>query len=323
MSVIIESTRYNNLVQRLTAILGNSSVSSPTTGYGQSINVDSFGVVGSRNQNDLSLVNKISEDQFRKLYIDLVRCRVHQIGAEEFNINSFVIGDYNTNKESTDKIQESYTQGLENLMSEIEVDKFEMDIATQSVIEQLTESSRFRNISGSWNGTLSHIFTVEFESAEDRRHFFNTGGEIRFSAELDYNSSQDKTLKWKTLLNNIGVITFKANRTFSNAGVGSGRNIGNYQLTGSYQLIYRSTGLGTYSGNAYEIYALQNSDNKIQFRIYFADTESERIDENVFGDLTSTVEYARAEGTVNINGIDTDTIIFDKPILSTTISNLA
>lgn len=322
MSVIIESTRYNNLVQRLTAILGNSVTSSPTTGYGETFNVNAFGVVGSRNQTDLSNVNKITDEQFRNLYIDLVRCRVHQIGASEFDIESFVVGNYATNKESTDKIQESYIQGLEALMSQIETDKFEIDIATQSVIESLTESSRFQSTSGSWNRTLSHIFTVNFENAEDRRHFFNSGGEIRFSANIDYNFTQDKTLKWKTLLNNIGVVSFKANSTFSNAGVGSGRNIGNYQLTGSYQLVYRNTGLNPYSGNAYEIYALQNSTTEIQFRIYFADTDNERIDENVFGDLTSTIEYARAEGTVNINGIDTDTVIFNKPITSTTISTL-
>lgn len=325
MSVVIESTRYNNLVQRLSAILGNSTTGSPTNGYGQLLNIDPFGVVGSRNQTDLSNVDKIDDSQFRNLYIDLVRCRVHQIGAAAFSVDPFVIGDYETNQSSTDKVQESYIQGLENLMANIESDKFDIDIATQATIESLTSSNRAQSLLGPWNGTLSHIVTVNFNSVEDRRHFFNSGGEIRFSADLDYTGSQDKTLKWQTLLNNMGVISFKANNTISNAGSGSSSNTGNYQLTASYQLVYRNNGLNPYSGNAYEIYALQNSSTQLQFRIYFADTDPEtgdRIDEDVFGDLTSTIEYARADGTVDINGEIFDTVIFDNPVNSTTVSSL-
>lgn len=325
MTVVIESTRFNNLVQRIVAILGNSTNTLPTTGYGESINVDPFGVTGSRNQTDLSNVDKIDDEQFRNLYIDLVRCRVHQIGAAAFSIDPFVVGNYETNQSSTDKVQESYIQGLETLMTQIETDKFEIDVATQADIVALTSSSRLESLQGPWNGTLSHIFTVNFNSIEDRRHFFNSGGEIRFSADLAYTGSQDKTLKWQTLLNNTGVVSFKANSTLSNASVGSGSNTGNYQLTASYQLIYRNTGLNPYSGNAYEIYALQNSSTQLQFRIYFADTDPETgfaIDEDVFGDLTSTVEYARADGTVDINGELFDTVVFNNPVNAVTISSL-
>jgi hypothetical protein len=255
----------------------------------------------------------------------LVRCRVHQIGAAAFSVDPFVVGDYETNHSTTDKVQESYIQGLETLISNIETDKFDIDIATQATVETLTSSSRPQSLQGPWNGTLSHIFTVNFNSVEDRRHFFNSGGEIRFSADLAYTGSQDKTLKWQTLFNNMGVVSFKANNTVSNAGSGSGSNTGNYQLTSSYQLVYRNTGLNPYSGSAYEIYALQNSSTQIQFRVYFADTDPETgfaTDEDVFGDLTSTIEYARADGTVDINGEIFDTVIFDNPVNSSTVSSL-
>jgi hypothetical protein len=326
MSVVIESTRYNNLVQRIVAILGNSTTVDPTTGYGTTFNVDPFGVTGSRNQINLANVDKIDSDNFKNLYIDLVRARVHQIGASAFSVEPFVVGDYRTNLSNTDKIQEAYTQGLENLMTQIETDKFEIDIASQAEIDPLTSSSRLQGVSGSWNGTLTHIFTVNFSSAADRRHFFNTGGEIRFSANLNYTGIEDKTLKWQTLLNNIGVVSFKANSTFSNAGSGSGRNLGNYQLNSSYQLVYRTDGLspylGPYSGNAYEIYALQNSDTQIQFRVWFIDNDIGTIDENILGDLTSTVEYARADGVVDINGVEYATVVFTGSVTASTISNL-
>lgn len=322
MSVVIESARYNNLVQRIVAVLGNSTTGNPQTGYGSTITVDPFGVTGSRNQINLANADKIDSDNFRNLYIDLVRARVHQIGSSAFSIQPFVVGDFSTNQANTDKVQESYVQGLENLMTQIETDKLEIDVATQAEIDPLTSSTRLQSVSGPWNGTLSHIFTVNFGSIDERRHFFNSGGEIRFSANLAYTGSQDKTLKWRILLTNMGVISFKANRTFSNAGSGSGSSIGNYQLTGSYQLVYRNTGLSPYSGSAYEIYALQNSTTQLQFRVYFADTDSETVDENVFGDLTSTIQYARADGVVDINGIEYPTIVFDRPITAANISNL-
>lgn len=325
MPLVIESTRYNNLVQRLVAILGNSTISLPTEGYGQTVTVDPFGVVGSRNQTDLTNVDKIDDEQFKKLYIDLVRCRVHQIGAGTFSIDPFVVGDFTANQSSTDKVQESYIQSLETLMTQIETDKFEIDVATQADIVALTSSSRPESLQGSWNGTLSHIITVGFVSAEDRRHFFNSGGEIRFSADIEYTGSQDKTLKWQQDLAAMGAVTFKADSTFSNTGEGTASSIGNYQLTASYQLVYRNTGINPYSGSAYEIYALQNSSTEIQFRIYFADTDPEtgdRIDENVFGDLTSTVEYVKANGIVDINSEVVNTVVFDKPISTSIISSL-
>ena len=331
MSVVIESARYNNLVQRIVAVLGNSTTGNPQTGYGSTITVDPFGVTGSRNQINLANADKIDSDNFRNLYIDLVRARVHQIGSSAFSIQPFVVGDFSTNQANTDKVQESYVQGLENLMTQIETDKLEIDVATQAEIDPLTSSTRLQSVSGPWNGTLSHIFTVNFGSIDERRHFFNSGGEIRFSANLTYTGSEDKTLKWQTLLSNIGVVSFKAVTTFSNAGTGSGSNIGNYQLTGSYQLVYRNTGLSPYSGNSYEIYALQNSATQIQFRVWFRDDDAggpivnpddTPVDENVLGDLTSTIEYVRADGVVDINGTEYTTVVFDRPVTVATVSNL-
>ena len=325
MFVLIESTRFNDIVQRIVAILGTATNAIPSTGYGSSVTVDPFGVTGSRNQINLANVDKISADDFTNLYIDLVRARVHQIGAASFTVDPFVIGDYNENQGATDKIDELYTNALETLIGDIETDQFEIDIPTQAVIESLSFSERPQSLLGPWNGTLSHIFTVEFTSEQDRRHFFNSGGEIRFQAALDYTGSQDKTLKWQQDLNDQGIISFKANETFSNAGIGSGSGFGNYQLTGSYQLVYRNTGINPYSGSAYEIYALQNSPTELQFRVSFADTDPEggfATDENVFGDISSTVEYARANGVVDINGIEYTTVVWDNTLSTTLVSNL-
>lgn len=325
MSIAIESTRYNNLLQRLSVILGNSTTASPTNGYGQTLTVSTTPLIGSRNQSNLTNVNKIDADQYKNLYIDLVRCRVHQIGASAFTINPFVVGDFTVNQASTDKVEETYIQGLESLMTQIETSKFDIHIPTQANIQALTSSTRLNSTSGSWNGTRVHIFTVNFASAVSRRHFFNSGGQVRISANLAYTGTQDKTVKWRSILSNMGVISFAANRTFSNAGVGQNSVIGNYQLTSTYQLVYRNIGLSPYTGNAYEIYALQPSTTQIQFRVFFADTDPEaapKIDENVLGDLTSTAQLARPDGAVTINGTSYSTVVFSDTITATTTTPL-
>ena len=331
MPTTIEASRFNTLVQRLQSVLGTSSTGTPQVGYGSTFSVDT--VTGSRNQIDLSVVDKVSEEAFVNLYTDLVRCRVHQVGTGAFTIDPFVVGDYLTNGISTDKIEETYITGLESLMTSIETDKFEIDIASQANIDNLRNSSgspitsfRAESVRGPWNGTISHIFSVTFGSALQRRHFFNAGGEVRFSASNAYTGSQSKSINWRNLLTAMGVVTFKADRTFSNNAVGIGSLIGNYQTTGSYQLVYRNSGTSPYSGNYYEIYARSVSDTELQFRVWFRDIDPEappQIDEDVFGDLESKIELAIPDGSVNINGTDVDTVVFAGSIVGTQTTSLA
>lgn len=323
MPTTIEASRFNTLVQRLQTILGNSGTVAPTNGYGE--NVNAITVTGSRNQTDLSIVDKVTNEIFSALYIDLVRCRVHQIGAVAFTIDPLVVGDYDTNGLSTDKVEEIYITNLETLMTSIETDKFEMDVATQADIDNLFNSSglpitstRLESVRGPWNGTISHIFSVTFNTPQERRHFFNAGGEIRLSASNDYSGSQQKSNNWKSLLSGMGVISFKASSSFSNNLTGTGTSIGNYQINSTYQLVYRNSGTSPYSGNYYEVYARNVSDTQLQFRVWFRDIDPEsapRIDEDVFGDLESKIELAIPNGTVNIEGTEYETVVFTGNII--------
>lgn len=322
----ITSTRFNNLQQRIAAIMGTSTTVAPTTGYGNSVR--SATVVGVSDVNDITTANKIDDIQYRNLYIDLIRARVHQAGSSSVTIDPYVVGDYLTNTTNTDKIEETYTSNLESLMTTIEANKFDIDIASQATIQNLEdnvgtpiESVRLESVSGSWNGTLTHIFTVEFVNAQSRRHFFNAGGEIRFGASISWPFSQTKTTDWINLLNAMGTISFKADQTFSNAGVGSGTFVGNNNLTSTYQTCYTQTG-GVYTGASYIISALESTTSKIQFRVSFQDLTSENVDENVFGDLSSTIQTAVPDGTASINGVTYDTVVYNDIITGDNISEL-
>lgn len=329
MATVILASRFNQLRDNVNKILGISSVSTPTYGYGQIINdVD---VIGSRTS--VANADKITAQQYRNLYIDLVRVRVHQVGISAISLEPFVIGNYDVNTINTDKVEESYINNLESLASSIDNDRFLIDVATQADVNTLinlvgnpVNSSRILSIQGPWNGTIEHIFDVNFIDSTSRRHFFNTGGQIRLSANVDYTGTQSKTITWKNAVSAMGTISLTANRSYSNASVGFGTNIGNYQLTSSYQLCYRQTAGGVYSNNFYEVRALSLDDKTVRIKVNFIDGQplntSTGIDEPVLGDFYSSVQLLTANGSANINGVNTNTVVYSDTVTGTLQSTL-
>lgn len=316
MSTSITAQRYNDLRTLVNKILGVSDVSTPDYGYGQAFTTSP--VVGDFDANPTT-VDKITAEQYEQLYFDLIRIRVHQIGAAATTINPYVEGGFETNP-SADKIEESYIQSLETLAANIETDRFLIDFPTQASETTLKNtlsnpivSTRSNSQQGNWNGTLTHIVKVTFADAATRRHFFNAGGEIRFTAEVDYAGSQRKAVDWQDEMAAMGTISFRANETVSNNAVGTGFSVGSLNLTSTYQLCYDKSGGSNYIRNHYYIDALQLNDREIQFRIRFLDGRPNDltwgIDEPVEGDFTSRLFVLQPDGQATINGTATDTVI--------------
>jgi len=197
-------------------------------------------------------------------------------------------------------------------MTTVENNKFTAD-ATQVSIENAITSSR----ATPWNGTITHEFTVTFGSADNRRHFFNSGGEIWFTAELT-GGTTSKDTDWATILTNMGTIKFAYTSTTS-TGTGTGTTVGNFDLDGTYQTIFTKAGSASvYAENEYEIRARQDSASVIRFQVRFEDNDTgdqqpandtgaggddgpdpagPGEDENVGGTLTSTIRQRRATGS--------------------------
>ena len=328
MPTTILAERYNTLRNSVNLVLGISSSVTPQYGYGQGFNTTS--VTGSRAANDISNANTVSAQDYEDLYIDMIRARSHQVGAS-VAIDEFVVGDYDTNTVTTDKIEESYILGLESLATNLETDKFLVDPTHLEVTSvPLVSSTRYAS-EGTWNGTISHIFTMIFTTETERRHFFNTGGEIRLSASVDYTGSQAKTVDWQTILNAMGTTSFKATETVNNAGIGSNSNIGNYDLTNSYRLVYSRSGGSVYARNRYNIYAREyatgNTTSGIQFKVDFVDGAPNNttwgIDERVFGTFISNVQTARADSEITINGTLYPSVLIETDPTGAIISNLS
>lgn len=323
----ILASRYNNLRNSVNLVLGTSNALTPSYGYGQAFSTNS--VVGTRSVVDPVTADKVSAQDYEELYIDLIRTRSHQVGVA-VAIDEFVIGDYETNTTTADKIEEAYILGLESLATNIATDRFTVSPANLS-INNLPNASSTRPSIPTWSTIISHIFTITFTNATERRHFFNTGGEIRISASVDYTGSQAKTVDWRSILNLMGTISFKAENTISNAGVGTGSNIGNYDLTSSYQLIYSRTGGAVYANNEYRISAANSATgdatSAITFKVEFIDglpnNTATGIDEVVLGTFNSTVQTATPDSQVTINGTVHDAVVIDTLPVGTVVRPLS
>ena len=162
----ITAARLNNLQSRIELILGTGS---GTNGYGQAIS-----------SSQVNNTQVVDADHINNIYADMIKARIHQVGVTETGIRE-VIEDLNTIAEETSQQvsstgatasdAEGAKKGIadyESLMTQIETDKFNLH-PSQAVLEPKLTSTR----TATWNGLIFHIFTVTFNDADQRRHYFN------------------------------------------------------------------------------------------------------------------------------------------------------
>jgi len=284
----INAADYNGLQSRIENILGNGS---GTSGYGQSVS-----------SAQVSVGDTVTAAQMDAARTDMDKAKAHQTGSNT-SLGNIAVGDIigaDASGADIDSLTET-TKGFNDYLAEmttIESDKLLID-ATQASTEAATSSQR----TSAWNGTITHSFTVTFNDADHRRHFFNSGGQIWFDATLT-GGSGSKDTDWQTILSNMGTIKFDYTATTA-TGTGTGSAIGNYDLTSTYQTIFTKSGsAAVYAENEYEIRAKENSTTVIEFEVRFEDNDAgdqtgsgPAQDENVGGTLDSTIRQRRATGS--------------------------
>ena len=303
----ITAAQYNGIQSRVNTVMGTGS---STNGYGQTLT-----------SGQVSVGQTITAEHFDDLRTDINKANNHQSGSNA-NIGNIAVGQVigadasGTNVSSLTVTDEGFND-YETAVGVIETNKLLIDGGNSSVEAAIT-SQRTTAWGGGGGGVVNHEFTVTFGSADQRRFFFNSGGEIRFSASLS-GSSGSKYNDWLTMLSNMGTIKFGYTATTS-TGSGTGSSIGNYDLTGAYQVIFQKDGTGVYAENQYEIQARQDSTTILRFNVRFEDNDlgdqqpvgpqgvdpnpaGPPIDENVTGTLTSTIQQLRATGSnVSVTG---------------------
>ena len=283
----ITAARFNNLQARIATVMGTGG---GAEGYGQELSSSPV----------LTSADVFASDM-SNLYVDMTKARFHQVGGLPSEIETIVRGDLIIDDISAPFDTKSFA-AFENLMIDIEADKYLLSTnALTAKVENGLTSSR----TTAWNGAVTHKFVVQFASANDRRYFFNAGGEIRLTSNVS-GGTQAKSADWRLILSNVGVVKFNYTST-SSTGTGTGTAIGNYDLTSTRQKIFSKVGsdvAAAYAENEYNIYARELNSSEIEFEVIFfdADAGDPNFDENVDGTTTSTVQHLRAAGQyVDVN----------------------
>ena len=292
----ITAARINNLQSSIALILGTGS---GQNGYGQAVTS-----VPVNNTGDV-----VEAADMNAIYADILSARVHQVGPGDIGIAE-VIQNLNTVAEATSSFvndagepavdPDGFKKGIidfETLMTQVQADKAVLH-TSQAALEPAISSSR----TSVWNGLIFHEVAITFASEDARRFFFNTGSQLRISAN-NTGASTPKGLDWNQLCIQAGTIKFSAESTVSSTG--GGTSVGNYDLTPTYQDIYQKIGSGTYSavyaGNIYTVKARSDIPTRIIFRIEFNDVVFDNnSDNNVDGRLESTLQHYRATGDVTV-----------------------
>lgn len=145
----------------------------------------------------------------------------------------------------------TYQSSIPTNIATLDTNRLLSNITQMTVSSVLTSS-----ISTPWSGTITHVFTINFGTADAARYFFNSGGQIRFSG-TNIGGSTGSAVAWAALFAAMGTIKLDSNTTtYTGTGGTITNNIGYYGLTTAYQQIfihYGSGGSYYYSGIYYSI----------------------------------------------------------------------
>jgi len=281
--------------------------------------------------------------QVNELKTDIDKVRTHQIGSATFvdhagtnftlattvaETDLIVAGAVDGNENPIEDTTNKSINDFDNAVSQIETDALLVDVATQTTLNtNAASSSRTTN----WSTAVYFEFTVTFANANQRRYFFNTGGEIQIESSLVDNGTA-KSQNWKTMIENAGIVHFNYNSTYiepGKSGSASG-SIGNSNLTANYQQIFNKAGSDVYAENDYKIEAkvvlggAQTADQAsvLNFKVSFLDDDTGDppivpvpqggieggVDEPVGGTLETFVYERKTSGSVTLNSPTYNTV---------------
>jgi len=314
----ILAAQFNTLQNRVEQLLGNGF---SDFGYGQPVASSLINPPTNFGEAD---ADNITVQDINNLRNDLAKIYRHQNGSNlpigEFTSNDIIGADQSaTGVTVTDDPSDPdgffYTyensnplKGINDIISFVstaEADRF--IIATgQFALQTAFIDQRNTN----WNDVISSEFTISFENEDSRRHFFNSGGEIRFEGTVEIATSEGDSLSrdqgWQDMLQNVGVVRFGYNSVLQESGASSNGVtfpdgiIGNYDLTSDYKVVFRkNANSGDYSESFWQIEAKENfSPNEIQFKVTLRDEYDENTIEPITADLQFEYSYKIANGEV-------------------------
>jgi len=280
---LISAAEYNNIRNKIVAIIGPGSGQS---GYGQAIQSSTV------SQSDI-----ITALQWNSLRADIFNALVHQTDSTP---NIFTPSSGNLIQFGTSFPVTQY----DTLSDQAVTNKFNVGVDQFAIEGGSSTTGVVVSRSAQWQVEVTCTVTVNFTDAAQARYFFNSGGQIRFASSRSGGSSTEQNTSWTNLLNAAGTRAFGAITPTVNF----------YNLTNSYQPWFTSSSSSPYAANNYTLEALCNVANnstgtasQITFKATWVDGYVDPGDNPgdipdtpgiVDGTLTLTVNQRRAVGSL-------------------------
>ena len=105
----------------------------------------------------------------------------------------------------------------------------------------------------SWTSLIQCTVTATWPDANQARHFWNSGGQIRFTASRTGGTNNNQNNAWTGILSSAGTRSYGGNNPGTGVSPNDGQNW--YRCTNSRQLWYSLSGSSPYGSNTYKIYA--------------------------------------------------------------------
>ena len=299
-NTLIIANDYNVIQSKIALVLGSGS---GTKGYGQTVTSSQVGQH-----------SKITVAQWTALRTDIARARQHQtgvlLGTRAPEDLGYIAGADLPIPTASRQVKDTWRAAYLALANDADTN----NLVSPPPLGQYGVSDliapQIRNTA--WNGTIMQSVSITWNTADEARYFFNSGGQFQFKAERSGGSAGLKNATWTGMLSGMGVISMNYTQTTC-TGTGETSSLGFYDLTTTNGVIFQKFApAGAYAPNKYYIYARVNSttDRRVlYFDIHFGDDSGKPatlpdpgfgIDENPDGTLISTVEVLRSIDNVSI-----------------------
>jgi len=259
---IIYYQDYNAIRAIIEPILG---VGSGNNGYGQ--------VLTSSNINQFDQITELHWDNLRS---DIDKCLTHQSGGTSL-----------TNVSTSTTI-------LKDLINQYKTGA-DTAVTNKDLVFAQTQSALGTGISSTyatpWKTSIRHRVTVTFSTANDARHFFNLGGNIRLTASQTGSVAATKDQRWAELIDSLGGIYYTPS---------------NYRTGGNIIIKAQTFSVSPYAANFYQAWGERTSDTTLVITALFNDASVQtgfnqsqaQFDENVTLSITSAVDFFKSIGAI-------------------------
>jgi hypothetical protein len=314
---IIDHDRYNRLQNRVATILGTGSGAS---GYGQTLA-----------SAQVAQGDTIEAVHMENLRDDMNSLSVHQSGSTITTIAEILSGDIiadDNNGTDTPNVTpaDGALKGMadyEAAMTPLEENKDVIFESTQLEGPITPNPDPQEERTTAWNNVLVHQGKISFTTYDQRRFFFNSGGAIRFDADITNGTAGTKQEGWYLMFQSMGIIKFKSTETTNTGTSGTAYSIGNNDILlyndpsapagpahgnfpGGYLIFEKGGGTGTvYEENSYLIWIRAFDSKTLEYRIEFRDDDTGDqtgiggpVDEDVQPVTNSIITYERSKGAV-------------------------